>query len=98
MCEAIITSCSCNDEQKFGSLLEAFVANHIALGEQLPRGFTTELFGSVWDLPICSFYGDSSNPAFAGTPPSIELARLPAWVLGCMAAATSFSLSISLST
>lgn len=67
MCEAIITSCSCNDEQKFGSLLEAFVANHIALGEQLPRGFTTELFGSVWDLPICSFYGDSSNPAFAGT-------------------------------
>lgn len=67
MCEAVVSSCSCTGEQRFGPLLEAFVNSHSALGAMLPPGFTTQLFGSVYDVPLCSLYGNSSDARFAGT-------------------------------
>ncbi|KAK9813568.1 hypothetical protein WJX73_007727 [Symbiochloris irregularis] len=67
MCEAVVSSCSCDREQHFGPLLEDFINNQLQSGMKVPQALTMQLFGSVYNLPICSLYGNASNPNFGGT-------------------------------
>lgn len=110
MCEAVVSSCGCQRESKFGPLLEAYLADqassmtappgvqqcnarrnpdclrwpsqvHLGQGPEAGvseirchageaftwcTGFTTQIFGSLYDRPICSLYGNSSAPGYAG--------------------------------
>ena len=63
MCEAVVSSCGCKAELRFGPLLDAYLAS-AALA--VPRGFTAQMFGSLYSSPICSLYGNTSAPGFAG--------------------------------
>ena len=47
MCEAVVSSCSCDQEQHFGPLLEAFINNQLQWGVHVPPTLTMQLFGSV---------------------------------------------------
>ena len=63
MCEAVVSSCGCKTELRFGPLLDAYLA---AGTLAVPRGFTAQMFGQLYSSPICSLYGNTSAPGFAG--------------------------------
>lgn len=63
MCEAVVSTCGCKAEQPFGPLLDAYLTSGAL---NVPKGFTAQMFGSLYDRPICSLYGNTSAPGFAG--------------------------------
>ncbi|DBB04962.1 hypothetical protein WJX82_002727 [Trebouxia sp. C0006] len=65
MCEAVMSTCSCSQERTLGSLLQK-VMDGLLPGQQLPEGFSQQIFGSVYDEPLCSLYAPSGTEGFTG--------------------------------
>ncbi|KAK9829899.1 hypothetical protein WJX72_008541 [[Myrmecia] bisecta] len=65
MCEAVVNTCSCKKDRTFGELLDKIVAKHTD-AEAIPPGFTQQLFGPVYDQPLCSLYASKTDEGFAG--------------------------------
>jgi hypothetical protein len=66
MCEAVMSTCGCNKDRKFGDLLDHMAGDIQATGQEVPEGFTRQLFGALYDQPLCSLYARKDTPGFAG--------------------------------
>lgn len=66
MCEAVVSTCGCNSQRTLGSLLDAALSDITLPNQQLPDDFSQQVFGSLYDQPLCALYASSDTAGFTG--------------------------------
>ncbi|KAL3161829.1 hypothetical protein ABBQ38_008919 [Trebouxia sp. C0009 RCD-2024] len=65
MCKAVTTTCACGQERSLGGLLDK-VMDGLLPDQELPEDFSQQVFGSLYDQPLCSLYSPGDAQGFTG--------------------------------